>query len=466
MRVIGTEITAPTIDPKGLEDREIVQVRLKLMTPMIGGGTTAGQVDPHWPIRASSVRGHLRWWWRASRGALYETLEEMASAEAALFGGISETDDPDAESHGDGGGAHEHQSHGKEGKSKMKWGAVKIEIQDIKAAEPFKVVDDPKAKMRVVTKALEKYKIPGYALGPMNGSRPLSEITFLRECEFTVRLAENPTQTRLSDEQINEVKQALALWILLGGIGARTRRGFGALMPSDKDSQNFVNSFELNVLKQDQVSLKEITSVHGAKLLAKTWDDPFTAWAHAIHTYQCFRKAEFPHFKNPKADRIYSDRNQRTPWPEADMIRQIFNKNKKPLNPAHRTEGPYHFPRAVFGLPIQFNSQEKHAGYFGEVRLALKNENGTRFMSRVITKPVYYKGEYISLIGILQQQLFKENELILIKKNDSVGGNLDTGRVFDDLMFYHPDGNDKVDLSKGVIEAFARFAAQKAGYKG
>jgi CRISPR-associated protein Cmr1 len=41
---------------------------IELITPMVGGGATAGKVDPDFPIRPTAIRGHLRYWWRLVRG--------------------------------------------------------------------------------------------------------------------------------------------------------------------------------------------------------------------------------------------------------------------------------------------------------------------------------------------------------------------------------------------------------------
>ena len=59
-----------------------------LMTPMYGGGVTPGKVDCELPIRASALRGQLRFWWRLLNGAGRKPAE-VFSDESALWGGIS-----------------------------------------------------------------------------------------------------------------------------------------------------------------------------------------------------------------------------------------------------------------------------------------------------------------------------------------------------------------------------------------
>ncbi|WP_237667752.1 type III-B CRISPR module RAMP protein Cmr1 [Vibrio sp. V33_P6A3T137] len=59
-----------------------------LVTPMYGGGVKAGEVDNDMPIRASAIRGQLRFWWRIACGV--KDPEVMRENEEAMWGGISD----------------------------------------------------------------------------------------------------------------------------------------------------------------------------------------------------------------------------------------------------------------------------------------------------------------------------------------------------------------------------------------
>ena len=61
-------------------------VRLKVVTPILGGGPKSRQLDDIDVIRVPTVRGHLRFWWRALYGHQYETPEKLYAAESALWG--------------------------------------------------------------------------------------------------------------------------------------------------------------------------------------------------------------------------------------------------------------------------------------------------------------------------------------------------------------------------------------------
>ena len=70
------------------EAERVVTVRCRLITPMFGGGVTPGEVDREMPIRASALRGQLRFWWRLLYGAGRKP-SDLFAVESALWGGIS-----------------------------------------------------------------------------------------------------------------------------------------------------------------------------------------------------------------------------------------------------------------------------------------------------------------------------------------------------------------------------------------
>jgi CRISPR-associated protein Cmr1 len=61
---------------------------------MFGGGYKAREVDPLLPIRPAAIRGHLRFWWRATAGARYSSVADLHKAETELWGGASTKDNP------------------------------------------------------------------------------------------------------------------------------------------------------------------------------------------------------------------------------------------------------------------------------------------------------------------------------------------------------------------------------------
>ncbi len=75
-------------------ERETIELELRLITPMFGGGYKAREVDTVQPIRPAAIRGHLRFWWRATAGARYATVEELHKAERELWGAAATKDNP------------------------------------------------------------------------------------------------------------------------------------------------------------------------------------------------------------------------------------------------------------------------------------------------------------------------------------------------------------------------------------
>src|SRR5262249_52878064 len=59
---------------------------ITVMTPLFGGGVDAGINDPVTLIRPSSIRGHLRFWWRATRGARCNSVKELRQREGEIWG--------------------------------------------------------------------------------------------------------------------------------------------------------------------------------------------------------------------------------------------------------------------------------------------------------------------------------------------------------------------------------------------
>lgn len=63
--------------------------RYRLITPLFGGGVESGMNDPVTPIRGTSIRGQLRFWWRACRGGKYKSLKELKENENKIWGSMA-----------------------------------------------------------------------------------------------------------------------------------------------------------------------------------------------------------------------------------------------------------------------------------------------------------------------------------------------------------------------------------------
>ena len=64
------------VKPKPFQDN-VHTFEIELITPIFGGGVSTRVNDPDFPIRPTSIRGQLQFWWRATVGAECETLREL-----------------------------------------------------------------------------------------------------------------------------------------------------------------------------------------------------------------------------------------------------------------------------------------------------------------------------------------------------------------------------------------------------
>ena len=69
--------------------------KYKVITPLYGGGEETQKADSITTVRATEVRGHLRFWWRATRGGAFNgNLKEMKKREEELWGSSGEKGKP------------------------------------------------------------------------------------------------------------------------------------------------------------------------------------------------------------------------------------------------------------------------------------------------------------------------------------------------------------------------------------
>lgn len=259
--------------------------KCKLVTPLYGGGVRAGMVDRELPIRVASIRGQLRFWWRVAAGP-FDCSAAMFRRESALWGGIASSG-PSASQ-------------------------VAVRVTCAPAADAQFIASDTQTDPGVK-----------YAFGPaaINGVAQWLRPGYA----FSLAL-------RCPPETAAEVTSALRWWASFGGLGARTRRGFGAV----------------RVEGLEPVSPAEATATGGQLCFAGAGGtDAETAWKRAIGRMYAYRQ------QPGTGRRTGHPRPGRSYWPEPDQIRRFTGKNAQgkhlPEHPAGNC-----FPRAAFGLPILF----------------------------------------------------------------------------------------------------------------
>lgn len=354
----------------------LAEVEIHVVTPMFGGGAVPGIVDAEQPVNGKSIRGALRFWWRACHGHQFESADELFKAEAAIWGQSAKKGVDFAPS------------------------AVDIKIVDLNPGKPFPPPElktpIPPGKRNPVDpwQNQDSSEYPAYALfpfkkqddpykAPQSGQSGVS---------FTLRLFDaRRSGDRRNDDLSAAVNSALWAWIMFGGIGARTRRGCGALWSS---------SFKLNLQNVPQF-LREQAAVYGdgdpdqktlsiptlrgsSALLLKPsgtqYADHIPAWIAAVNIMREFRQG-----KDIGRNGLYG----RSRWPEADSIRNLIASNDPgktfTKHPPENSDTRY-FPRLAFGAPIVFHFKDDDDP--ADHTLESGIEGATRMASPFILKPL------------------------------------------------------------------------------
>lgn len=358
------EITPPELKMRA-DDATVTQTRVyRLITPLFGGGVTPAEADPITVIRGSSIRGHLRFWWRACRGGKPEfqgSLARMKAAEDAIWGAAS-TD----------GGA---------GPSKVQ---IAVQINNAGVEErPFEVRAGRRGRPEV--KLRSDTNVPGYAAFPL---QPKKEEARVGMTTKAVRVGVSFTLTISFPRDFREdVEAALWAWETFGGIGARTRRGFGALQlvsvdneerrppPAQRAQEVVIRNFRRHVARDfDLPGVPQL--LQHLVVTEKVFGDAHAAWHFLIEKLQEFRQERY--------DSKYGLSKGLSKWPEANSVRQFTNRNPRGKSPR-----VLKFPRAYFGLPIIF-----HFPHDRDLQDAtLKGISTERLASPLILRPLLCRGD-------------------------------------------------------------------------
>lgn len=173
------KVSPPKEWPSPGTHNRFIEIDLEALTPIYKGGSTTEQIDEGRPFRAPSIRGALRYWWRAT--SAIPNTHELYKQERALFGGV----------------------HG----------------------------EDPIASA-VSVAVLTQQSTPGRQ--PANKSYAFGLMTDETKGAAQNRLAHNNATGKLRVEWRDtnagkEIQRALKAWLLFGGIGGRSRRGAGSV---------------------------------------------------------------------------------------------------------------------------------------------------------------------------------------------------------------------------------------------
>ncbi|GHH02673.1 type III-B CRISPR module RAMP protein Cmr1 [Comamonas sp. JC664] len=344
---------------------ESFTLALKTVTPILGGGVIAR--SPELPsvdiIRVPTLRGHLRFWWRALYGHDFVArgsagAEELSLRERQLWGGMGRAGKVLNE---DAKRAHRSQ--------------VEIRVLDVRPA------GEDTGKIGLGTP-------PAYALWPARNKGKQDDIPrWSPGLRFTLEVIAPP------GEPMAQVRNALRAWILFGGYGSRSRRGCGSMdlesrdpklraqwLPSESSReslQRVLGGLPL-FTTSPQGPPCDMATLQGAYLYRASANARVSngsdAWTYALGWLRDFRQGterwgEMRPARNPSE----KGRDGRSNWPEADKIRRFARPSLRDVRgmasgkayPEEHAPRPEHsaspaWPRAGFGLPIVFHFQPEN----------------------------------------------------------------------------------------------------------
>ena len=332
----------------------VVTARCELITPMFGGGVKPGEVDREMPIRASGLRGQLRFWWRLLYGADREPADLFVT-ESALWGGIS--------------------SRGPRASQ------VTLQVRQATHHAPgdLSASASPSSapgSVQLIPKS--KLDLPAYALILERGEDP-ELLNAGYKFELVLRFKQATTR-----QQQEEVLEALRWWASFSGVGARTRRGLGALKVTGDD------------VELTPVTAEEVEARGGWMVEGRRGGDAIEAWKQAVGALQRFRQG-----KDVGRNPGHGKRPGRSRWPEPDTIRCATGTHATMHEPEHRAKGFY--PRAAFGLPIVFHFKDRGDPGTDDRKTpdpTLEPVGGDRMASPLILRP-WFDGQQYRPVALL-----------------------------------------------------------------
>ena len=298
-----------------------VKLELQTITPVYGGGTTAGEPDLLLPFRPRALKNSLRhWWWLLNR----------------------------------------HKPEYKDKDDKNKDGSKRL-YQDMTAiwgGASDKDEESQRAKVRVHVDALPLGSL-GYVLW-MTLQDDLKEIgkTLIKPgYKFTLHIDIHKSL----EEQLPHLTSVVNAWLHLGGLGARTTRGLGKVQLN-----SITLTTEIAVKKFFSKDDEWFTSLKDAFTREPVINDKLSkesaldALELAVAAYRDFRQArQWGKIERGGRPPFFS-RINRSYWAKADVIRFLTKKNHTHHKPHEKISNHLQpIPEMFFGAPINFKFKDK-----------------------------------------------------------------------------------------------------------
>lgn len=227
---------------------ETITFRCEVITPMFLAGADGWTPE----LRVPSIKGAMRFWWRACHGE--KAIGDLQNDEMQIFGGVK--------------GQKAIRS-----KVALKVNYDRIKLTELKVWNTMKFSDS--------TTDILNYM----SYGTWGASKEKSRGFIGEGFEFKIQL-------RLSDElnhsQALEIKKAIELWISFGNLGMKMRNGFGTIQSPDciETPESLFKSFK----KGPAGILPMYHAFSQESKLFKTTKVDYTSWGEVIRTIGEFYK--------------------------------------------------------------------------------------------------------------------------------------------------------------------------------
>ncbi len=293
--------------------KSVTLENLTLVTPMLGGGVESLKVDREMPVRVQAIRGQLRFWWRTFQKE--KSIQELRNREATIWGSTQSA-------------------------SKV---TISLEVTDGNwRTIPYRRETKPRDT-----------ELPKYAIFPLDNTKDEISGQYIQNFEL---IAGGRFDLKMDYDQRfeHDALNSLKLWLLFGGLGARTRRGMGTVYspkwPGWKNRGEVMQWLKNLAPELDDGAQRPWPVLAGAQVLAEEamispTMDVNILWKKWIERYQGFRQ-----------HRINKKTGKRSPfgkstWPEPKAIRKLHS--------SRQLDKSAYFPRGAFGLPIVFHFKDE-----------------------------------------------------------------------------------------------------------
>jgi CRISPR-associated protein Cmr1 len=329
----------------------------QFITPVFGGGVRVEghhkHRDERTPVRVPSIRGQLRFWWRACNPRAVTTVSELWESEAEVFG------------------------------SSKRPSALVVAV----ARQPHAPRD-----LSILQERHGTSDSPGLGYGafPLRGTPGQKHGVVYQysddwELEFFY-----PESIR------RDVEAALWAWAHFGGLGGRTRRGFGAIAQVNGPIPSIEEGWSGYVTgkRVPWPHLQLDRTAHVVVHKSRTWRDGMGAQKFLLERLYRLRQGELG--RKP-VEAGNTGRPGRSFWPEPDAIRRLLQTSSREHSaPITRVDA---FPRARFGMPIIFHFKDDRQG--DPENTTLVPAEGNRLASPLVLRPHRTRGNVVEAMAVV-----------------------------------------------------------------